>query len=327
MKRYTISKELIACLVILTAFGPVLAQGPGWTPPKVEDRFGILAHDKRTCGPAKPPVQGAMPPDVPDGLVSLGSNSAGYNQFFCNIDGSVMIYVPAGDFIMGSDDGPKDSRPSKRVTLAGFFVDKYEMNHARAVALCADFGLPSYGDPAAKDLDPMAVFPYRLVIMLAERLGKSLPTEAQWEKAARGTDGRFYPWGTDPVEAKEYFRANLMAGNRLETAGRDGFVVIAPIGSFPAGASPYGCQDMAGNLWEWCLDRYDSAAYTLTGTVDPKVGWLKNPDLQEVVCRGGSWSHPEPYLRCYVRSRSSYRLSNAGRTMGFRFVFPHSDGN
>lgn len=317
----------VACLLFLLTSDSSRASAQAWAPVKVDDTFGIVAHDQRIFGPPGLPSQPAMPETVPEGLILLGSNAAGYNQFYCLADGGIMIFVPGGDFIMGFDDGPRDSRPSRKVSLDGYFIDKYEMNYARAVELCAAHGLPAYRDPAARDLDPVTVFPYRLVIMLGDSLGKSLPTEAQWEKASRGSDGRRFPWGNDPVDGNGAWRANFMAGNRLETAGRDGYAVMAPIGSFPAGASPYGCLDMAGNAWEWCLDRYDPGGYAKTGTSNPLVGWLKNPDLQEVVCRGGAWSHPEPYLQCHARSRSSIRLSSTGRTMGFRFVFPPRRGD
>jgi formylglycine-generating enzyme required for sulfatase activity len=170
-----------------------------------------------------------------------------------------MLGVPGGTFTMGADDwGQPDEQPAHPVTLAPFLLDRTEVTN-RAYAKCVAAGVcRKRKQPCVKGdrLAPEKMFlsgdhPVSCVSQAdAETycrwLGRRLPTEAEWERAARGSDGRRFPWGgEDPDESRAVFRER----------------VTKPVGSYPAGAGPYGHLDMAGNVWEWLADLYDPYAY------------------------------------------------------------------
>ena len=227
---------------------------------------------------------------------------------------SEMIYVPAGEFIMGSEDGENDERPQHKVQLDAFHIDKHEVTNAQ-YKLCVDAGVcnpPSsnrsrsrdsyYGNPAYEDY-PVIYVSWHDADAYCRWAGGRLPTEAEWEKAARGTDGRKYPWGNTWDASKVNSRE---AGPGDTTA----------VGSYPGGASPFGVLDMAGNVWEWCQDWYDGDYYASSPQHDPQ-----GPGSGEHrVVRGGSWY----YLETFVRAADRGRLSpgNGGDLIGFRCVSP-----
>jgi formylglycine-generating enzyme required for sulfatase activity len=169
-----------------------------------------------------------------------------------------MVLVPAGEFTMGTEQsegiGPNtprshnDARPKQRVTLAAFFIDKTEVTNAQYKKYCDATGYPappiwkngSY--PAGEDEFPVTHVTWHEAAAFAEWAGKRLPTEAEWEKAARGTDAREYPWGNNWDEKR-------LVWNRSRAD---------KVAQHPDGASPYGALDMAGNVFEWTASWYDA---------------------------------------------------------------------
>jgi formylglycine-generating enzyme required for sulfatase activity len=196
-----------------------------------------------------------------------------------------MVVVPAGTFRMGADLLPVgDESPAHEVSLEAYRIDRNEVSNTN-YRRCVDAGacdepqdLRFYDDGAAGDR-PVVFVTWHQARTCCEWLNRRLPTEAEWEKAARGPSGLSYPWGNQPVSQ------DLNAG--LQFAG------ALPVGSFPAGASPYGALDMAGNVWEWTADWYL-----------PYKGSAFRSDFfgeKYKVVRGGSWNHPIEDARTFHR--------------------------
>jgi formylglycine-generating enzyme required for sulfatase activity len=242
------------------------------------------------------------------------------------VDGMVQVYVPAGEFTMGADD-PDAQTPSKpgrayseipvhQVTLKAYWIDKYEVTVGQ-YEQCVNAGVCKvphlessgyngdsayrpkyYGNPEYKDY-PVIWISWFYAKDYCTWAGRRLPTEAEWEKAGRGTDARKYTWGNDPVNSKF---ANLCDVNCLFPQGNglydDGWANTAPVGSFPDGASPYGAMDMAGNVWEWTSSLIKDYPY------DPNDGREDLTASGERVWRGGSWTNGYWWMRVTLRYRS-----------------------
>lgn len=174
-----------------------------------------------------------------------------------------MVFVPPGDFQKGSDDAEADDneRPARTVFLPGFYIDRTEVTNAEYQKFD-----PSHTFPPERRDFPVVKCSKADVERYAAWAGKRLPTGDEWEKAARGTDGRLYPWGNTFDRSK----ANL-GGNRS----------LAAVGSYPEGASPYGALDMAGNAWEWIADTYADAERLGGGLGSTRRG----------IIRGGAYSY------------------------------------
>jgi formylglycine-generating enzyme required for sulfatase activity len=172
-------------------------------------------------------------------------------------DGAEMILIPAGEFIMGSPEGEgdDDEHPQHNVFLNAFYIDKYEVTNAQYKQFMDATGhkAPGYWDNERVNQpnQPVVGVTWHDAVAYARWAGKRLPTEAEWEKAARGIDGRKYPWGN------EWDGSKWSSGS-----GSVVYKSAAPVGSFPEGTSSYGVMDMAGNVWEWCADWYDEAYYS-----------------------------------------------------------------
>ncbi|MCX6032853.1 MAG: SUMF1/EgtB/PvdO family nonheme iron enzyme [Chloroflexi bacterium] len=202
-------------------------------------------------------------------------------------DGMTLVYVPAGEFTMGAADGDSEAsdneKPQHKVYLDAYWIDRTEVTNARyrqcvAAGACQPPSASkthtraSYYGNAEYDNYPVIYVAWDAAQKYCQWAGRRLPTEAEWEKAARGTDGRKYPWGD---AAPENQRANFN-NNKDDTTA---------VGGYPSGASPYGAVDMAGNVWEWVADWYNATYYRNAPAQNPK-----GPDADQYrVLRGGSW--------------------------------------
>ena len=218
-------------------------------------------------------------------------------------DGAEMVLVPAGEFWMGSEDGGADEKPRHRVTLDAFYIDKHEVTNARYGRFMGATGrsVPTYWNDSTwnSPQQPVVGVSWDDADAYCKWAGKRLPTEAEWEKAARGTDGRKYPWG----EQWDASRANSVESKLGKTV---------PVGAYPAGASPYGALDMAGNAWEWVADWYDRDYYRRSPEQNPR-----GPETGSGrVLRGGSWLS----LPILLRAANRYDFTPGSRSdlIGFR---------
>ncbi len=220
-------------------------------------------------------------------------------------DGAKMVWVPEGEFTMGGTV-TADEKPQRTVYLDGYWMYKYEVTVAQYRKFCKATKRKMPEPPERGVVliasHPMVYVTWQDAADYAKWAGVTLPTEAQWEKAARGTDGRTYPWGNDWDASK----CASSAGTWLKST--------KPIGSYPAGVSPYGCMDMAGNAWEWCADWYEPNYYKNAPSRNPKgpttTGYTR-------VLRGGSWRNADldPFRCAY---RSNIDPSSRYRFYGFR---------
>ena len=215
------------------------------------------------------------------------------------VDSAAMVWVPGGTFTMGSPDGVGDpnERPAHQVTLTGYWLYKYEVTVAQYRAFCTATGraLPEFPtgfswkdklgwDDQAVQQYPVVNVSWRDAQAYAAWAKAALPTEAQWEYAARSPEGRNYPWGgTATADNMADGWDETKCANRVNSGGKR--ISTWPVGSFPAGVSWCGAHDLAGNVWEWCVDWYgEYPATPATDPTGPKTG-------TDRVLRGGSWNN------------------------------------
>jgi eukaryotic-like serine/threonine-protein kinase len=246
-------------------------------------------------------------------LLVIGRNSA---QATPDVPlGTPRIDVPAGSFLMGSESGALDERPVHRVSGPGFVMDRYEVTNARyaecvkaeacaAPALTSSFKRPAYFAAAEYADYPVVHVSWSQATSFCAWAGGRLPTEAEWERAARGTaDSRAYPWGDSAPDCN---KANF--GGCVGDTDR--------VGRRPAGQSPYGAFDMAGNVWEWTADWYEAGYYSRSPDKEPS-----GPDAGHLkVMRGGCWVSGASSLRATCRKAELPGLW--APNVGFRCVYP-----
>jgi eukaryotic-like serine/threonine-protein kinase len=262
---------IVALLNWLAPFSPV---GPS---PLAQN--GSQSLDTPTA-PATPTPRAATPPTLDIGSTQVSDK-----------DGMTLLYIPAGEFLMGAAESDKQAfdneKPQHKVYLDAFWIDQTEVTNAM-YAKCMKAGVchaPSsiqsstrtsyYGNPQF-DTYPVVYVDWNDATAYCQWAGGDLPTEAQWEKAARGNDERTYPWGN---QSPDKTRLNYNMEVRDTTQ----------VGTYPTGASPYGALDMAGNVWEWVADWYGETYYTRSPDRNP-TGPVSGT---ERVLRGGSWDYED----------------------------------
>jgi len=264
----------LAMIIVLVTLGNMIWQNlDSWLNPP----------QQVTSGPVQP-TKTATVPRVPTATVGATTGK----------DGMSLVFIPAGDFLMGSsnqdDLSQSNEKPQHKVYLKAYWIDKTEVtigmfrkfvqstgyvttaekiNSGKLTPLEADSGrLPGsdWEHPrgpgiSVENIDrmPVALVTWDDAQAYCQWAGRRLPSEAEWEKAARGTDGRIFPWGND----------RDLNGRLNYWGDADGYPYTAPVGSFPAGASPYGVLDMAGNVWEWVADWYSEDYYSHSSSQDP----------------------------------------------------------
>lgn len=218
----------------------------------------------------------------------------------------ILVFVPAGEFLMGSDDqdaeAAADEKPQHPVFVDAFWIDRIEVTNA-LYGRCVEAGSCSLPVMPGERFNeqpsqPVQGVAWTQALAYCQWAGRRLPTEAEWEKAARGTDGRLYPWGNTPPSDK-------LANFDFHLNG------LTDVGSLPAGASPYGALDMSGNVWEWTADWYDENAYTSADYENPKGP----ADGTTRVVRGGAWNTVSRAIRVTNRH---WAFPGRDDFMGFR---------
>jgi formylglycine-generating enzyme required for sulfatase activity len=271
----------------------------------------------------------------------LGDTEVAYTTAYVGLDTGEMVLVPAGEFQMGCDDGNpnedcySDEQPLHTVYLDAYTIDKYEVTNAQYAEFLNVMGNQEEGGDTWLDADdgnvrihesggvwqvdsgyenhPVVEVTWYGARAYCQWRGKRLPTEAEWEKAARGSsDTRMYPWGNEDPDCSRlnYFHYD---GSSYEYCVGD----TTPVGSYPTGASPYGAMDMAGNVWEWVNDWYDGDYYSSSpyeNPPGPASGSYK-------VLRGGSFSSGWNIVRVAYRyddfavisfARDGFRCGGSG---------------
>jgi formylglycine-generating enzyme required for sulfatase activity len=222
------------------------------------------------------------------------------------LDKPEMVYVPSGEFLMGHNPPTVDYGPIRRIYQGSFWITKNDITVSQFADFCDATGFkfdwqgrkPPWGWDG-KDNRPMVNVTWDEARAYCKWAGGDLPTEAEWEKAARGIDGRNYPWGNDWAANRAWYPDDNEAVQEP-----------APIGRFPKGASPYGCLDMSGNVAQWCRDWYGPVDTTeVRNPAGPGFGTRRS-------VRGGSFHERKTALISWFRS--SQPPNEYSKWIGFR---------
>ncbi len=237
-----------------------------------------------------------------------------------------MVDIPGGAFLMGSDHGEIAEKPVHRVVLSAFSIDRFETTNAEFAEFVsatghvtdsersgvgwgwdgewreikkADWRHPHASASSIRGLErhPVVQVSWNDAQAYCRWLGKRLPTEAEWERAARGDGDRTYPWGNQSPRDVTRYRASYGSNECCHADAGDGYLYTAPVGSFPLGRSPFGVEDLAGNVWEWVEDWFAPDFYRQSAAANP----VNNTMGERKVIRGGGWGNDPLGLRSTLR--------------------------
>lgn len=234
------------------------------------------------------------------------------------LDSKEMVYIPGSEFLMGSDAGQENERPMHTASVGAFYIDRYPVTNEEYKRFVDATGhtVPCYNvewdnlnvdeynwdpgtctPPEGKEKHPVVLVTLEDARAYAAWAGKRLPTEAEWERAARGSDGRRWPWGNDFIVGRCNVKEARVGGT-------------TPVGKYsPAGDSPVGAGDMVGNVWEWTNSLFRPYPYDAHDGRESKdaTGWR--------VLRGGSWTNDLDRARCTARLDGDFLFFD---NVGFR---------
>lgn len=315
-EAFALGRSHVLCGDVLPELAPILlsrrrrsAMDAENAPPRPVTRSRVPGGGKRDPRPEPPrasspplepdpqPVEPA--PDPPRQLPDPGSELAH------PVDGSELVFVPGGLLKLGAVGPGEWSQPIHRVQIDPFWISRHPVTNEQYARFLAASGHPEprfWQDPKFnKPRQPVVGVSWSDARAYCQWAGLELPTEAQWEAAARGEDQRPFPWGEEPP--------NEELANFDNAIGHP-----TPVDRYPAGIGPFGTLDQAGNVWEWCRDSWHAEAYAERADGHPNP--VATGDRSKRVVRGGSWLNPAPDLRSAVRERGSARMRQ--NIQGFR---------
>jgi formylglycine-generating enzyme required for sulfatase activity len=311
-----------------------MAENLGLDPGEAEDLVDLYLEEadekSLAVGPTPPPtsqIETKCTPASAAGQEKASTPKVEYNPDlersryanFTNTLGGLMIFIPSAEFMMGSEieEAAPNERPVHHVAVSRFYISRCLITNADYEQF--DRAHKSKRAPGAGDRHPVVYVSYLDAVKFCqwlstrERRKYRLPTEAEWEYAAKGNDQRKYPWGN--YEGRGDL-ANFADKNTVfawsDREIDDGYPESSPVGAFPLGASPFGIEDMAGNVWEWCLDYFE----LYRG--GPKTNPRGATNGTKRVYRGGSWKSRFSSLRTTVRSSNVPGFSC--NDLGFRIL-------
>jgi formylglycine-generating enzyme required for sulfatase activity len=301
MKRKLVTRItfLLLCLSLLAACGSATEPVDLETTVQaaIQATLSVLTERAPTVEPAAAATASPEPMESEVPALSAGS------QRVAALDGMTQLYVPEGEFLMGSPEGDPEvfphERPQHRVYLDAFWIDRTEVTNAMYANCVAAGGCSAPRSPASNTRDsyygnsafsdyPVVWVDWSQAEAYCGWAGRRLPTEAEWEKAARGVDGRYYPWGAQPVAQALLADFEDVSGScaLAHYAACEPYRDTSQVGGRPQGASPYGALDMAGNVWEWVSDWYGDTYYQ----VSPESNPLGPESGSKRILRGGSFA-------------------------------------
>lgn len=310
--------------------------------------LGCASNDKRQLADETAPVEQHVL--LPRGFQPLADQSipddeqdhyGGWPRYIVSErDKMVMAYVPSQVIRLGGGTG-LDEVPAREVVVNHFYMDIHEVTNGQFAGFSGsgkEGSFRRYYVVGQNEDHPVRNVSWNSAASYAKWANKWLPTEAQWEAAARGDDQRIFPWGNDSTSETTRYLCNASTSR----SDYDGYEYTAPVMNYAAGVSPFGIFNLAGNVWEWCADNYDPGRYAYPSVEDPATGldrgakefgdtYYPNPrdkDIREArvgplrgserVIRGGSFA--DSIERCRVDAREAARPGATFSNVGFRTV-------